>query len=220
MKDYFSRLIRITIVSIFIFCIGACAGENNALSERPSDDGLTRIVNPFKSTCYDWRDNRIPCDFKRQYAELLIDRPIPASRFIDNKDGTVTDNLTMLIWLKNTNCFGKLDWRGAALAVNGLKEGDCGPNPALVLSDGSSAGDWRLPTMRELCTLIDFSRRDPALPNGHVFLNVPAGYHWSMTTLDHYPEMAWIVYIESGTACYEGIKNHAGHIWPVRGPLE
>jgi hypothetical protein len=102
--------------SIFIFCIGACAGENNALSERPSDDGLTRIVNPFKSTCYDWRDNRIPCDFKRQYAELLIDRPIPASRFIDNKDGTVTDNLTMLIWLKIPTALeswigGVLPWR-------------------------------------------------------------------------------------------------------------
>ncbi len=55
------------------------------------------------------------------------------------------------------------------LAVNSLKEGDCGPDPNFVLSDGSSAGDWRLPTMKELCTLIDYSKRDPALPNGHMF---------------------------------------------------
>ena len=27
-------------------------------------------------------------------------------RFTDNGDGTVTDNLTALIWLKNANCFG------------------------------------------------------------------------------------------------------------------
>jgi hypothetical protein len=218
MKDYIPKLVHINIFIIFAFfafCVGVYAGENNPLSETPNDDVLTGIVNPFKATCYDWRDNIIPCDFKRQYAELLLDKPIPASRFIDNKDGTVTDNLTKLIWLKNSNCFGKLDWRDAALAAKGLKEGDCGPNPALVLSDGSSTGDWRLPTMSELCTLIDFSRRDPALPNGHFFSDVPPGYHWSMTTLD-YSEMAWIVYIESGTTCYEDIKNHAGHIWPVR----
>ena len=104
--------------------------------------------------------------------------------------------------------------------VKSLKEGDCGPNPALVLSDSSSAGDWRLPTMSELCTLIDFSKRGPALPKGHMFMDVPSGYHWSATTLDAHSEQAWIVYIESGTTCYEGIKNRAGHVWPVRGPLE
>ncbi|MGD2096854.1 MAG: hypothetical protein PVG35_04690 [Desulfobacterales bacterium] len=32
--------------------------------------------------------------------------------------------------------------------------------------------------------------------------------------------MAWIVYFESGTTCYDDIKYHAGHIWPVRGPIE
>ena len=90
------------------------------------------------------------------------------------------------------------------------------PNTVLVLSDGSSAADWRLPTMDELCTLIDFSRRDPALPNGHMFLNVPSGYHWSATTLDNHSEMVWIVYFESGTTCYDDVKNRAGHILPVR----
>ena len=181
-----------------------------------NDDALAAIVNPFNSTCYDWRDNIVPCDFKRQYAALMFDKSIPDSRFTDNRDGTVTDNLTKLVWLKNTNCFGIQDWQSAVLAAKSLKEGDCGPNPDLVLSDGSSAGDWRLPTMKELCTLIDFSKRDPALPNGHMFSDAPPGYHWSATTLDYHSEMAWIVYFESGTTCYENIKNRSGYILPVR----
>lgn len=220
MKAYSPRLVFNLILMLLAFSTALYAGENNPQSEITSEEKLSGIVNPHKSTCYDWRDNIIPCDFKRQYAELLHDKPIPASRFIDNKDGTVVDNLTKLVWLKNANCFGMLDLKEAELAVRALKEGDCGPNPDLVLSDGSAAGDWRLPTMSELCSLIDFSRRDPALPNGHFFSNVPAGYHWSVTTLDHHSELAWIVYIESGTTCYEDVKNHAGHIWPVRGPLE
>jgi hypothetical protein len=194
------------------------AMESNPLSEH--DDVLADIVDPFKSTCYDWRGNTIPCDFKRQYAELLFDKPIPDPRFMDNKDGTVTDNLTGLIWPKNTKCFKMMDWENAILAAKSLKDGDCGPDSALILSDGSSAGDWRLPTMKELCILIDYSRRNPALPNGHMFSDFPTGYYWSATTLDSHPGMAWIVYMESGTTCYDDIKNHAGHIWPVRGPKE
>ncbi len=223
MKDHIPSSGQINIFIMFVFsafCIGACAGDNNSLSDSPNDNGLAAIVNPLDSSCYDWRGETIPCDFKRQYTELLIDKSIADPRFIDNKDGTVTDRLTGLIWLRNTNCFGMMDWEDAILAAKSLKDGSCGPDPALILSDGSSAGDWRLPTMRELCTLIDFSRRDPALSSGHLFSAFPSGYHWSATTLDHYSGMAWIVYFESGTTCYEDVTNKAGHILPVRRPLK
>jgi hypothetical protein len=183
---------------------------------QPKDDNLDNIVNPHNSTCYDWRGDIVPCKFKRQYAELLLNKPIPTARFTDNKDGTFTDNLTGLIWLKNANCFGMMRWENAMRAVRSLKNGDCGTNSTLILADKSAIGDWRLPTMDELCTLIDFSKRNPALSDGHFFRNIPSGYHWSATTLDSYSEMAWIIYIESGTTCYEGVKNRAGHVLPVR----
>ena len=214
----------ITLTLIFLIIIlhsidlslpNAFADKQNVVSNK-HDDGLAEIVDPFKSTCYDWRGNIIPCDFKRQYVELLFDKPIPDPRFIDNQNGTLTDNLTGLTWLKNTQCFGLMNWENANLAAKSLKDGDCGTDPALMLADGSSAGDWRLPTMSELCTLIDFSRRDPALPSGHMFSAVPSGYHWSATTLDYHSGVAWIVYFESGTTCYEDVTNQAGHILPVR----
>jgi len=205
---------------VLLLGIGAYAGETSPLSNSPIDGSLIGIVNPHNSECYDWKGDRLPCIFYRQYADLLLDKPSPISRFIDNQDGTVTDTLTTLTWLKNTNCFGMLDWRSASHAVASQKDGDCGPNPDLVLSDGSSAGNWRLPTMTELCTLIDYSRRDPAFPVGHQFSAVPAGYHWSATTLDAHSGMAWIVYFESGTTCYEGITNKAGYILPVRRSLK
>jgi len=223
MKVYIPKLVQINLFITFVFfafCFGADAGENDPLPEFSNNDELNGIVNPFDSNCYDWRGNNIPCDFKGQYAELLLDRAIPDPRFIDNKDGTVTDSLTGLIWLKNTNCFGMMNWENARLAAKSLKNGDCGPDPALILSDGSSAGDWRLPTMSEICTLIDFSNRDPALPSGHMFSAVPRGYHWSVTTLDYHSGTAWIVYFESGTTCYEDVTKQAGHILPVRKPSE
>ena len=56
-------------------------------------------------------------------------------RFTDNGDGTVTDNLTGLIWLKDANCFGTRTWNNALSDSNGLASGSCG------LTDGSNAGD-------------------------------------------------------------------------------
>ena len=208
---------------IILFIVYCCLGlqASYADEDKPQpvpekDDAVQDIVNPFDSDCYDWRGVNIPCDFNRPYAELLFYKSNPDSRFTDNKDGTVTDNLTKLVWLKNTNCFGMLDWHRAMEVVEILAQGACGPDPDLLLSDGSSAGDWRLPAMMELCTLIDYNRRDPALPRGHMFSDIPPGYHWSSTTIDYHPEMAWIVYFESGTTCYENVTNRAGYIWPVR----
>lgn len=65
-------------------------------------------------------------------------------RYVDNEDGTVTDVATGLVWLKNANCFGELDYTTGALpAVAALSHGTCG------LTDGSKPGDWRLPTYDE-----------------------------------------------------------------------
>jgi hypothetical protein len=70
-----------------------------------------------------------------------------AIRFVDNGDGTVTDALTGLVWLKNANCYGSMSWPNAMSLTGMIKSGWC------ELSDGSVAGDWRLPDIEELIDL-------------------------------------------------------------------
>ena len=83
------------ICSIFVLCFiylplpDAGESQREGVSVR-YEDGVADIVDPFKSTCYDWRGHIIPCVFKRPYAELLFDKPLPDPRFGDNQDGTVT----------------------------------------------------------------------------------------------------------------------------------
>lgn len=121
----------------------------------------------------------------------IIGTATPPLRFIDNGDGTITDTRTGLIWLRDATC-GQLpgansqalySWLDAFSSVNALASGSCG------LSDGSSAGDWRLPRMGQLWSLIDPRRSTPAITNaagtgawapGDAFIGLGRnGFHWT-----------------------------------------
>jgi len=130
-------------------------------------------------------------------------------RFTDNADGTARDNLTRLIWLKDANCFGSATWPSALNASNSLADGVCG------LTDGSVAGDWRLPNRKELESLLDLGQY-PALPAGHPFSGVELTFYWSSTPLAISPSNAWWVNLGLGYVGYDG-KSSFNYVWPVRG---
>ena len=152
-------------------------------------------------------------DYDDGYYEQGIEWPNP--RFTDNEDGTVTDNQTGLIWLKDANCFGQRTYSQALTDCYGLADPACG------LSDGSSTGNWRLPNVRELLTLIDFGEAMPALPLGHPFTDVktdlqPDDYYWSSTTYRAYTYGAWALRMFDGyTNGHYKTGNY--YVWPIRG---
>jgi hypothetical protein len=144
----------------------------------------------------------------------------PIYRFTDNNNGTITDNLTGLIWLKNANCTdtvgginksaGNLVWGDALTWSNNLSSGLCG------LSDGSNARDWRLPNIVELESLIDQSQFNPALVAGHPFYNLQTDYYyWTSNSSSLGPRYAWVLYIVDGYVGFD-IKYNLNFVWPVR----
>jgi hypothetical protein len=133
-----------------------------------------------------------------------------APRFTDNLDGTVTDNLTGLIWLQDANCFGTRIWTSALSDANTLADGSCG------LTDGSLSGDWRLPNVRELHSLVDYGQYNPALPSSHPFSGVASGFYWSSDSVAFGPSSAMYVHLYSGYV--DAIsKANPSYVWPVRG---
>ncbi|MDY0301729.1 MAG: DUF1566 domain-containing protein [Trichlorobacter sp.] len=113
----------------------------------------------------------------------------PNPRFTDNNNGTVTDNLTGLIWLKNANCDGSKTWADALAWSNGLADGACG------LTDGSQAGDWQLPNIVELESLVDLEKYNPALPADPPFTGVQSDGYWSSSAYANGTGSAWFVYV-------------------------
>ncbi|HBG07859.1 MAG: hypothetical protein A2075_16115 [Geobacteraceae bacterium GWC2_58_44] len=144
-----------------------------------------------------------------------------AGRFTPKGNGTVADNLTGLVWLQNANCTdtvggiakpnGYLPWASALTWSNNLASGKCG------LIDGSSSGDWRLPNVEELESLVDLRRLFPALPAGHPFGAVHAGYFWSSSSYAYNTSYAWSVYMDGGVVYVDNKTNGNFYVWPVRG---
>jgi hypothetical protein len=151
-------------------------------------------------------------------------------------NGTVTDNLTGLIWLQNANCMdtvggidkiswpnpGSLTWVDALTWSNNLAAGKCG------LSDGSTVGQWRLPNVKELQSLIDYAFYGPPLSNtagtgkwteGAPFTGVMMSNYWSSTTDAFSAEFsaggAWYVDLSFGHVD-TGDKTSKLYVWPVR----
>jgi len=134
----------------------------------------------------------------------------PVPRFTDNKDGTVTDNLTELIWLKDSNRFDLQTWTDALAACNNLAD------DGINLTDGSAAGDWRLPNIKEIISLMDYGQTAPSLPSGNPFINSGTYLYWSSNTYNDGASYAFRVNISLGsTAVYE--KTDFYYVWPVRG---
>ena len=89
----------------------------------------------------------------------------PGGHFTDFLDGTVHDNLTMLVWQT-----------GRSPATQ--SQADAGTYCAMLALAGSAP--WRLPTVLELRSLVDESRSAPSIDVSY-FLDTPAERFWSST---------------------------------------
>ncbi|HIJ84845.1 MAG TPA: DUF1566 domain-containing protein [Magnetococcales bacterium] len=162
---------------------------------------------PIKSS--DMNENFTNVYGKVNAHELIVNAiKTPGSQHVDNGNGTVTDRLTDLIWLKNANCFGQQTWDAANASAAALASGQCG------LTDGSAAGAWRLPTIMELKKNQDNTW--PVQTTNHPFSGVQTANYWSGSTYASDTSVAWYVSLGNGDVS-NNVKTGGNYVWPVRG---
>jgi len=123
--------------------------------------------------------------------------PLPVlAAFVDNGDGTVTDTVTGLMWDKcpygqtANDCSGgsalRFTWANAlvqTVALNGINY--------------KSHNDWRLPSIRELESLVKISLTNPAIDDV-AFPNTDlTQWYWSSTLMVH-DGSVWAVFFQTG----------------------
>lgn len=123
-----------------------------------------------------------------------------ANHFTDNGNGTITDNLTQLIWQKipNTN---SLTWEQAISYAENLSL--------------ATAADWRLPNIKELQSLNDESVTNPSA-NTAFFSTIGVHNYWSSTSLPNQTLKAWYWNTQFGITTYD-TKTNTDYVICVRG---
>jgi hypothetical protein len=137
----------------------------------------------------------------------------PNGRLIDQRNGTVTDSATGLMWKQCP------EGQSGALCAIGSAEGLSWQQALQRGADTSFAGysDWRLPNKNELESLVERSCVNPAISTT-AFPNTPGWWFWSSTPNGDYSAVAfaWGVGFDFGAVC-SNYKSNPGRVRLVRG---
>src|SRR3990167_8252334 len=132
----------------------------------------------------------------------------PNPRFIDNKNGTITDNLTGLMWTKSMNLIGGVNWNTALAYITDVNSGK---NPNFGYKD------WRVPNRRELLYMFDWTNHHSTNFAGYPIFTNEVGAIWTSTTaISNNNDSAWMFFV-LGQSLRSGTKGSGtAAVWPVR----
>ncbi len=133
----------------------------------------------------------------------------PSTRYTDelgnplNGGSTqVKDQVTGLIWQRSqASSPSTYMWSGALSYCS------------TTLTLGSQT--WRLPTVKELTTIVDYAVYNPSI-NGTVFPSTTANYFWSSSPVAGVAGYAWVVYFYSGAMLGRGGVSNGFYVRCVR----
>lgn len=129
----------------------------------------------------------------------------PSRQLVDNGDGTITDSKTGLMWKK---------------CLEGVTGDNCEKNspstfthqkaleyPETINNGDSFAGhtDWRLPSISELCSIIEQQCYRPAI-NTVRFPNTPSSLVWTKTLFAGHSMLGWCVNFGDGTSKVDALN--------------
>jgi len=116
----------------------------------------------------------------------------PSSEFTIVSDGSIIRHeVTRLEWQR---CSMGQTWDGAT--CQGEAVGYFWQEALYIAA--TTVGDWRLPNIRELESLVERCRADPAI-NLQAFPNTPSVFFWSSTPSVRYGEDAWVISLIEGS---------------------
>jgi hypothetical protein len=208
--------------SPYVWGVAVASGDNTAsltqskgyplIAVRSEEKAGSLVPATGQKICQDENNNTIDCSGTEMDAERKAGVPWPSPRFKNNGDGTVTDRLTGLMWVKNSTCLGATDWKSALEKV-----GDFNAHPENYnCSYIADYNDWHLPNVNELKSLLDFTNGRNV--DGILREMTQAWSFWSSTTVGNGAmSYAWQAIPGAGVITY-ALKSNANFVLMVRQP--
>lgn len=138
--------------------------------------------------------------YEKNYVYAVRGPALTYGKFQDNGNGTVTDQMTGLMWQSME--IRPKKWQQALAYCRQL--------------DLGGYTDWRLPTIKELSTLVNESRINPSIDTTF-FPGTRSASYWSSTTFTGHPGFAWHVRFDNGLEYNGGYKGRRYFVRAVRG---
>ncbi len=133
----------------------------------------------------------------------LVEPTVIQNHFTDNGNGTITDNITNLVWQKmpNTN---PLTWEDALVYAEGLQLGN--------------NSNWRLPNIKEIQSISEVGFINPSV-NTNFFSISGTKKFWSSTSLPNQTTKAWYWDTQFGITTYD-LKTNSNYVICVSSKME
>ena len=214
MKNYsfiLGIVVGVIVSSILIIGCGSNAtGGGSSTSSASSSYGLlatgqTTTNEPYLSDCV----TDYPTAGSKEGCDAWYHKGLKLSYTDNNGNGTITDNNTGLMWVKDPSSIegwgipgspSQMTWTDAIASCEAL--------------DYAGHTDWRLPNIKELQSIVDYSRTIPCIDP--VFTNAQSSNYWSSTTSATFTGNAWSVGFYDG-GVYGNGKTSTNYVRPVRG---
>lgn len=140
---------------------------------------------------------------------LIINFAENINRFDTSQNGVVKDNSTGLTWLIHPESPELMSWYDLKIYINQLNEDKSGANQGFT--------DWRLPTIREIRSLINYSEPNTAAWLDERGFSFSEASYWSSTSYALDAKKAWIGLYTNAHRPQCSPKNNANYLLPVRG---
>lgn len=148
-------------------------------------DGIDDVYDPSQSYCVNEYAAWQPYGQDAHYS-------INPLSYTDNGDGTIHDNVTGLVWQKCSVGETGSDCSGGSIGSYSWSSAQ-----SVCASSNLAGGNWRLPTMTELMSIVDYEESMGTL-DGTAFPGTSSPY-WTSTPHAYYSSFAWFVNFSQGT---------------------
>jgi hypothetical protein len=185
----------LTFFVLLVFFVSSCSSHNNKLNQDSDSKSVSLLPDTGQTTSY--------TSTPGEDSDFTINSP----SYTDNGNGTITDNITGLMWQKGDG--GEMTFENAAIYCTNMTLG--------------GYSDWRLPKGFELFCINSYDNLNPAL-NTVYFTKTAAEYWWTSQVRADIATYVWVVNAGGGIGAHPKSETiSAGgtkrfHVRAVRNP--
>jgi uncharacterized repeat protein (TIGR02543 family) len=175
-------------------------------ASAPGHSGVIVLPQTGQTLCYDSLGDIIPCLGTGQDGDILAGVAWPDPRFEIVNLACIVDNLTGLMWARDTSALAA-NWQQGVVNL-----------PSTYFACGLDG--WRIPNVNELQSLINAEQPDNVSwleQQGFIFPFITDLSYWTSTSSAINPtDNAWVVDMVDGSV-FPDNKGSTYFLWPVRG---